>query len=41
MRNVSDKSCGENQYEHFVISNPFFFENGAVYEEIDFFFKAE
>jgi len=31
MRNVSDKSCRENQNTHFVFSN-FFFENRAVYE---------
>jgi len=28
MRNVSDKSCSENQNTHFVLSN-FFFENRA------------
>jgi hypothetical protein len=33
MRNVSDKSCRENQNTHFVFSN-FFFENRAVYEII-------
>jgi len=33
MRNVSDKSCRENQNTHFVFSN-FFFENGAVYDVI-------
>jgi hypothetical protein len=33
MRNVSDKSCRENQNTHFVFSNFFFsFENRAVYE---------
>ena len=32
MRNVSDKSCRENQNTHFVFSNLFFFENRAVYE---------
>jgi len=31
MRNVSDKSCRENQNTQFVFSNPFF-ENRAVYE---------
>jgi hypothetical protein len=31
MRNVSDKSCAENQNTHFVFSN-FFFENREVYE---------
>ena len=31
MRNVSDKSCRENQNTHFVFSN-FFFENRAVYQ---------
>jgi hypothetical protein len=31
MRNVSDKSCRENQNTHFVFSNCFF-ENRAVYE---------
>jgi len=32
MRNVSDKSCRENQNTHFVFSNYFFSENRAVYE---------
>ena len=32
MRNVSDKSCRENQNTHFVSINFFFFENLAVYE---------
>jgi hypothetical protein len=32
MRNVSDKSCRENQNTHFVFRNFFFFENRAVYE---------
>ena len=32
MRNVSDKSCRENQNTHFVFSNFFSFENHAVYE---------
>jgi hypothetical protein len=32
MRNVSDKSCRENQNTHFVFSKFFFFENSAVYE---------
>jgi hypothetical protein len=32
MRNVSDKSCRENQNTLFVFSNIFFFENRAVYE---------
>ena len=31
MRNISDKSCRENQNKHFVFSN-LFFENSAVYE---------
>jgi hypothetical protein len=31
MRNVSDKSCRENQNAHFMFSN-FFSENPAVYE---------
>jgi hypothetical protein len=30
MRNVSDKSCDENQNTRFVFSN--FFENIAIYE---------
>ena len=30
MRNVSDKSCRENQNTHFMFSN-FFFENCAIY----------
>jgi hypothetical protein len=34
MRNVSDKSCTENQNTHFVCSNIFFSENRAVYELI-------
>ena len=33
MRNISDKSCRENQNTHFVLSNHFyFFENRADYE---------
>ena len=32
MRNVSHKSCRENQNTHFVSSNFFFPENCAVYE---------
>jgi hypothetical protein len=32
MRNVSDKSCRENQNTHFVFSKFFFLENRAVYE---------
>jgi hypothetical protein len=31
MRNVSDKSCRENQNTHFMLHN-FFLENGGVYE---------
>jgi len=31
MRNVSDKTCRENQNPNFVFSN-FFFENLGVYE---------
>jgi len=31
MRNVSDKSCTENQNTHFVFCN-FLFENRAVYD---------
>ena len=31
MRNVSDKSCRENQNTHFMFSN-FFLENLSVYE---------
>ena len=31
MRNVSDRSCRENQNTHFVFNN-FFFDNRAVYE---------
>jgi len=34
MRNVSDKSCRENQNTHFVFSNFFFPENRADYEII-------
>jgi hypothetical protein len=33
MRNVSDKSCRENQNTHFVLSD-FFFENLTVYEKM-------
>jgi len=33
MRNVSDKSCRENQNTHFVFCN-FFFGNRAVYEKM-------
>jgi len=33
MKNVSDKSCRENQNTHLMLNNFFFFfENGAVYE---------
>jgi hypothetical protein len=32
MRNVSDKSCIENQNTHFVFSNFFFFLNRSIYE---------
>jgi len=32
MRNVSDRSCRENQSTHFVFSNFFPLENSAVYE---------
>jgi len=32
MRNVSDKSCRENENTHFVFSKFFFSENRAVYE---------
>jgi hypothetical protein len=32
MRNVSDKSFRGNQNIHFVFSNFFSFENGAVFE---------
>jgi len=31
MRNVSDKSCRDNQNTHFMFSN-FFFKNRVVYE---------
>jgi len=31
MRNISEKSCRENQNTHFMFSN-FFYENHAVYE---------
>jgi hypothetical protein len=31
MRSISDKSCGENQNIHFMLSN-FFSENCAFYE---------
>jgi len=35
MSNVSDKSYGENQYTHFVISILFFsFANRAIYETV-------
>jgi hypothetical protein len=33
MKNVLNKSCGENQNTHFIFSN-FFSENRAVYEII-------
>jgi hypothetical protein len=33
VRNVSYKSCRENQNTHFVLGN-FFFENRAVYEKM-------
>ena len=32
MRNISDKSCRENQNNYFMSKNDFFFENRAVYE---------
>jgi len=32
MRNVSNKSCTENQNTHFMLNNFFFFENRAVCE---------
>ena len=32
MRNVSEKSCRENQNTHFVFSNVFFFETRAICE---------
>ena len=32
MRNVSDKSCRENQNTHFIMFNNLLFENRAVYE---------
>ena len=31
MRNISDKSCRENQNTHFIFNN-FFFETGAFYD---------
>jgi len=31
MRNVSDKSCVENQYTRFRLKKLFFYENHAVY----------
>jgi len=32
MKNVSDKSCRENQNTHFIFNNFFFPENRVVYE---------
>ena len=32
MRNVSGKSCTENETINFLFSNFFFFKNGAIYE---------
>ena len=32
MKNVSDKTCTENQTINFMFSNLIFFENGASYE---------
>ena len=32
MRNVSDKSCTENQKTHFMFNNFSFFENHVIYE---------
>jgi hypothetical protein len=32
MRDVSDKSCRENQNTHLMLNNFFFFESHAVYE---------
>jgi hypothetical protein len=34
MRNVSDKSCRENQNTHFIFNNFFFLENSPVYVTI-------
>jgi hypothetical protein len=33
-RNISDKSCRENQNTHFTFSIFFFFEKFTIYEEI-------
>ena len=32
IRNVPDKSCGENKNSHFMLKTFFFFENHADYE---------
>ena len=34
MRNVSDKSCRENQNTHFVFNNLFFFQKSCLYEKM-------
>jgi len=34
MRNISNKSCRDNQNTHTVFSNFYFFENRAFYEKI-------
>jgi len=40
LRNVSDKSCRENQNTHFVFNN-FIFENRMIYEKMWKFFCLE
>jgi hypothetical protein len=32
MRNVSDRSCRENQNTHFLFNTSFFFENSPIYD---------
>jgi len=39
MRNVSDKSCGENQNTHFVFGN-FFFNSSLLWENVEKYCRA-
>jgi hypothetical protein len=41
MKNVPDKSCIENKNAHFVFNSLFFFENHAVYENVEKYSRAE
>jgi hypothetical protein len=41
MRNVSDKICVENQNTHFMSNKFFYFENRAVYGNVEKYGKAD